>query len=433
MRSTLSILLLMALSFQGWTQQVPAKPQQKPIILIGGIAHLGTGDVIENSLIEFKDGKLTIVEKYSGILPDTAQKELINIKGKHVYPGLIAPSTVIGLTEIDLVRATHDYKEVGKINPNVRSIIAYSTDSKITPTIRSNGILLAQITPAGGMISGTSSIVELDGWNWEDAVYKIDEGIHLNWPSSFIRGGWWAEPGSAKKKDNTHKIQRLANFFNAAEHYSKSKAGKNKNLKLEAMRGLFDGSKKLFINTQSARDIIAAVNFSKKYKISIVIVGGRDSWMVTDLLKENNIPVILRATHSLPGKQDEDVDQPYKTPYLLLQAGVEFCMGMGGKRDNGAWKQRNLPFIAGTAAAYGLKKEEALQTITLNTAKILGLDKTVGSIEVGKDATIIISTGDILDMRTNNVVIAYIQGKTIDLNNKQKDLYRKYSNKYFSD
>lgn len=172
----------------------PALPQSQPIVLRGGTAHIGNGQVIENSIIRFENGKITFVGTSGEFIPDDNTK-IIDAAGKHIYPGLIAANTTIGLSEIEAVRATLDFNETGELNPNVRSIIAYNTDSKIIPTIRSNGVLLAQITPRGGRISGTSSIVELDAWNWEDAAYKTDIGIHLNWPSKFSQTGWWAEPG----------------------------------------------------------------------------------------------------------------------------------------------------------------------------------------------------------------------------------------------
>lgn len=414
--------------------QTPAKTQQKPVLLIGGTAHIGTGEVLNNSLIAFKEGKITKIEEFKGVLPDTAGFIVIDAKGKHIYPGIIAPVSVIGLTEIDMVRSTNDYKETGKFNPSVRSVIAYNADSKVIPTIRSNGILLAQIAPVGGIITGSSSIMELDSWNWEDAVYKTDDGIHLNWPVPKINENWSDDEESIeeKKSDNSVNLIELNKLFEDAKQYSKFENHEVKNLKLESLRGLFDGTKKLFIQADDAKEIISAVLFCKKHSVKMVLVGGKDCWMITDMLKDYNIPVIYQATHNLPARKDEDADMPYKVPFLLQKAGVQFCLSMGGKRDHASWNERNLPFIAGTAVAYGLTKEQALQSITSNTAKILGVDKSLGTLEQDKDATLIISTGDLLDMRTNNIEAAYIRGKFIDLNNKQKELYKKYSEKYFS-
>lgn len=410
---------------------IPAKEQTKKILIIGGYAHIGNGTVIENSVIAFEKGKITMVGDAKTVRIDKGYyDEVIDAHGKHVYPGIIAPNSTLGLTEIDAVRATLDFNDVGGLNPHVRSVIAYNTDNKISPTVRTNGVLLAQVTPRGGTISGTSSVMELEGWNWEDAVYKMDDGIHLNFPGLYSRSGSWGEPGQMEKnKDYDKRITELKKFFADAKAYNESANKEEANLRFQAMKGLFDGSKTLFIHADNAKQITEAIAFSKSTGTKrMVIVGGKDSWMVTDALKENNIPVIVNRVHDLPDKEEDDVDLPYKTPYLLHKAGVKFCLNNEG--DMEAMGTRNLPFYAGTAAAYGLTKEEALMSVTLSTAKILGIDKTIGSIEQGKDATLFISTGDALDMKSNNVENAFIRGKAIDLNNEQKALYQKYKTKY---
>ena len=419
-------LLLSTYSFA----QIPAKPQSKSILLLNGIAHLGNGQVIQKSAIGFKDGKINLVTDSSTTIDRTAYDEIIDINGKHIYPGFIAPNSTIGLREIDAVRATLDYQETGSMNPNVRSIIAYNAESKIIPTIRSNGVLLAQVAPRYGMIPGTSSIVELDGWNWEDALYKTDDGIHVNLPKVFSSTGWWAEPGiTEKNKQKEQQFSELKTFFINAKAYCEVADHTEKNIKMEAMRGVFDGTKTLFINANYVKEIIEAVNLARALEIKkTVIIGGDDSWMVTDMLIENKVAVILNRLHELPGKPEDDVDLSFKRPFLLQKAGVLYCLGHEG--DMEVMGTRNLPFNAGTAAAYGLNKEEALMAITSNTAKILGIDARVGTLETGKDATFFVSTGDALDMRTNNVEIAFIRGKLIDLDDHQKQLYKKFSNKY---
>lgn len=413
-----------------------ATAQNKSVLIMNGIAHLGTDGVIQNSIIGIKDGKIVLVLDASRLVKEydkTGYDEVIDATGKNIYPGFIAPNSTLGLVEIEAVRATRDQSEIGTSLPNVRSLIAYNTDSKIIPTVRSNGILLAQVTPRGGMISGTSSIMMLDGWNWEDAVYKIDDGIHLNWPKLISRklidedGGVYGP--YEKNKEYVKQTNDLKKLFDDAKAYNESSAKEEANIRFEALKGLFDGTKTLFIHSDNVKEIVEAVNFIKQYQLKrVAIVGGKDSWMVTDLLKQNDIAVVVARVHSLPEHPEDDVDASYKLPYLLQKAGVLFCLNNEG--DMEAMGTRNLPFLAGTAAAYGLTKEQALKSITLNTAKILGIDKTTGSIEEGKDANLFISTGDALDMRTNNVVRAFIKGKSIDLNNDQKELYLKYKTKY---
>lgn len=407
--------------------------QSPSLLLMGGSAHIGTDSVIENSVIGIKEGKIVLVANASTAYNKAEYAEIITVTGKHIYPGIIAPNSTLGLTEMEAVRATNDFREVGSVLPNIRSLIAYNTDSKLIPTVRSNGILMAQITPRGGLISGTSSILMLDGWNWEDAVYKVDDGIHINWPRmqtrKFVDEDNVETGPYEKNKEYVKQTTELKKTFAEAKAYNESEANEEKNLRMEAMRGVFNGSQAVFIHADYVKEIIEAVYFAKQYNLKrVAIVGGKDSWMVTDLLRENTIAVMVSRVHDLPQRAEDDVDLPYKLPYLLQKAGVLFCLNNEG--DMEAMGARNLPFMAGTAAAYGLTKGQALRAITLNTAKILGIDKTTGSIEVGKDATLFISTGDALDMRTNNVEKAWIRGVSIDLNNEQKALYEKYKSKY---
>lgn len=404
--------------------ETPAKTQTKKILLMNGVAHLGNGQLIKNSVIAFENGKLTVVANAKTIRLDMNRFDtVIHLDGKHVYPGIISPNSTIGITEIGAVKATNDFVELGMFKPHVRSLIAYNAESKITTTVRSNGVLMAQITPRGGSISGTSSIVQFDAWNWEDAVIRADDGIHMNWVRFFNH-----RTGKENKKYGESMVH-LNTFFSNSLAYAKDENYAEKNLRFEAMRGLFDGSKTLYIHANFVKEITEAIHFTKNHHIKkMVIVGGYDAWMVTDMLKENNIAVILKRVHSLPERQEDDVYLPFKLPKILQDAGVLFCLENAGGME--AMGTRNLPFYAGTAVAYGIEKETALQLITLNTAKILGIDSTCGSLEVGKDATLFISEGDALDMRTNKVTSAFIQGRGLDLDNHQEKLYRKYSKKY---
>ena len=398
---------------------------QKPILFIGGIAHIGNGKVIENSAISIKEGSFDIVADANLIRIDpTAFDTIIKIYGKHIYPSFIVPNTTLGITEIDAVRASRDFNEIGGVNPNIRSLIAYNSDSKITKTIRTNGVLIAQVTPRGGLVSGQSSIMLLEGNNWEDAALKVDDGIHINWPNSYYNTGWWAEPGETKEnKKYSKKIYELERLFSKAKSYYSS--SKIIDLKMESMRGLFNGSKNLYIHANSANEIRDAIKFFENFKVTnMVIVGGEDALKVSNILLEKNIPVILNRVHRLPKSQDSPVDEPYSQAKKLQDKGILFCLSYEG--DMEAMGARNIAFTAGTTKAYGLKYEKAVQSITLNTAKILGIDHLVGSIESTKNATFFISSGDALDMRSNNVEKAYINGKEINLNNHQKELFNKY-------
>ena len=401
---------------------------QKTTLIMGGIAHLGTGEKIENSLIVIRDGKFDLVADASLVRIDpSAFDTVIRAYGKHIYPAFIAPNTTLGITEIDAVRASKDYNEVGSYNPNVRSQIAYNTDSKIIKTVRTNGVLVTQTTPRGGVISGLSSVMYLDGWNWEDATLKADDGIHLNWPSSFNTSGWWAEPGkTSKNKNYDDRVKEIKNYFEIAKSYSKDDS--KMDLELVSIQELFKGTRNLYIHANYAKDIRESVRFFKKIGINnIVIVGGRDALNAISILKENNISIILERVHSLPVNEDAAIDQFYKLPSQLSENNILFCLSYSG--DMEAMGTRNLPFTAGTAVAYGLDMEKAIASISLNTAIILGIGKTTGSIEIGKNATFFISSGDALDMRTNNIELSFIKGIPVDLNNHQKELFEKYKNR----
>lgn len=411
-------------------QQTPAKKQSKTILLQNAIAHLGNGKVIENAVIGFKEGKLNLVADGTLVRIDMTQYEtIIDASGKHVYPGFIAPNSTIGLVEIDAVKASDDEREIGSFTPNVRSIIAYNAESRIIETARINGVLMAQVTPRGGRITGTSSIVQLDAWNWQDALLKDGDGLHLNFPSTFRRSGWWAEPGTIEyNKDYNQQIEEIKIFFGKAKAYL-ADVSKEKSLVYNACKGVFDGSQTLFITANEEKQIIDAIQMTKSIGIQkVVIVGGYQAYKVTDLLQKNNIGVLLGRTHSLPNLDQDDIDLPFKIATLLMQAGI--TVGLENSGDMERMNTRNLPFQAGTCAAYGLDKEQALQLITSNTAKLLGIDSQCGTLEVGKDATLFISEGDALDMRTNKLTKAFIQGREISLESHQTELYKKYKERY---
>lgn len=386
--------------------------------------HVGNGEVIENGAIGVKKGKIAEIGPSNKV--GKGYDLTIDGKGQHVYPGFIVPNTQLGLVEVEAVRATNDFREVGNFNPNVRSIIAYNTDSEIIPTIRSNGVLFAQITPQGGTIPGQSSIVQLEAYNWEDALLKSDNVIHMNWPSRYSFGGWWAEPGQTNiNKNYGRDVEGIKLFFDAAKAYAQNAKPEVENKRFEAMRGLFDKSKKLFLNIEDAKSMTEAYELIKDYNIELVYVGASESWRILDFLKEKNIPLVLGNVHALPRHDHEDVDLPYKLPAILHQKGIKFALSM-----DGSWQQRNIMFQAGHAVGYGLSKEAALSSITLNSAEILGIADRVGSLEVGKDASFVVSVGDALDMRSSLITDAYIQGKKVNLSNKQKLLYEKYKEKF---
>ncbi|MFQ3174780.1 MAG: imidazolonepropionase-like amidohydrolase [Flavobacterium sp.] len=429
MRKNIYILSLL-FSMSLIAQQAPASKQSKSILLLNGTAHIGNGQVINNSAIGFKDGKLTLVADAKLIrLEKDAYDETIDATGKQIYPGFIAPNSTLGLVEIDAIKSSDDESEIGNMNPNVRSIIAYNAESKVIETVRPNGILIAQITPRGGTISGTSSVVQLDAWSWQEAVVKEDDGIHLNFPSSFKKTGWWAEPGEMSlNKDYVKEINEIKSFLSNAKAYQMA-TPKERNIVFESTSRLFDGTQTLFIHANDELQIIDAIKLASESGIKkMVVVGGFEAYKTADLLKSNNVGVLLRRVHDMPENDDQDVDLPYKMAKLLVDKGI--LVGLENSGDMERMNTRNLPFLAGTCAAYGLDKEQALQLITSNTAKLLGIDSFCGTLEEGKDATLFVSDGDALDMRTNKLSKAYIQGRLLNLENHQSNLNRIYKEKY---
>ncbi len=419
MKTSITTIALLAITatIYGQENMAPAPAQQGSIALTHATIHVGNGQVIQDGTLVFTNGKILSV----GASAATTGDKVIDCSGKQIYPGLIDANTNLGLNETGAVRSTRDERELGDINTNIRSIVAYNTDSKIINTVRSNGILLANVIPQGGIISGSSSVVQLDAWNWEDAVYRRDGGIHFRMPY-LVR---FSDNGDPVKEAMDH-IDGVRTFFREAKAYFDEPKHEHTNLKFEAIKGLFDKTQTFYVHCELVKEMMIAVEFSKEFNFKTVIIGGTDSWKIADYLKQNNIAVILNQMHTLPATQDDDVDDTYTAPYRLQQAGVLYCIADADEEN----RYRNLSFNAGVAVGYGLTKEQALSAISLNAAKILGIGDRAGSLEAGKDANIVVCDGDILDIRTSNVSSAFIQGRQINLDNKQKQLYQKYMTKY---
>lgn len=418
----LSILLISTITLR-------AQNKKSHIAFINATAHIGNGKVIDKSLIVFKNDKIESVQSVVGIRLDHKSFDtVIDLEGKHAYPALINANNVLGLHDAFSVRATRDFSDVGYINPHIRSLIAYNTDNKIVPTIKTNGILYSQVTPRGGLISGNSSVMALEGWNWEDAVLKADDGIHMNFPEFVDKGGEGDDKAIKRYQDEMNNLNK---FFSDAAAYANTPIVTEKNMRFEAMRDVFAGTKNLYIHTDRAKDILIVLNFIKKHTIKKpVLVGAKECYKVLNDIKKSNVPVMLVRIHDLPDRADDDIDAVFKLPAILQKEGIIYCLQTSGDSEMEAMNSRNLPFLAGSAVAYGISKEEALASITLNAAKIMGIADKIGSLEEGKLASMVISEGDILDMKTSIITHAYISGNPVNLNNQQTELYLKYKAKY---
>ena len=412
------------------SDQIPAPNQDHPILIQGGTIHTISHGILENADILFVDGKITSVGHNLDI---PAEAEIIDVFGQHVFPGLISAGSTLGLQEIGAVRATRDYAEVGAVNPNVRANVSYNPDSELIPITRSNGILLALSVPRSGLISGTSSLMMLDGWTWEDATLMHPVGLHLFWPSMNIPKPKPGKQKEKKDKDSRLKsIQEIDDLIQESRAYAQLKATGSPsfkhNLRLEGMLPVLTGDIPMFIHANEVRQIEAAVYWAERQSVKMVLVGGKDSWRVTQILKDREIPVIYTQTHSTPMRRFEQHDQAFITPSQLYAAGVKFCIS-NSESPFQTPHIRNLPYHAAKAASYGLSWKEALRSITLSPAEILGVEDKVGSLEASKDATFFIADGDILDVRTQ-VNMAFIYGRRVDLSDRHKTLYSKYRNKY---
>lgn len=428
---TICILSLCSLLFS--SSQIPAPPQKKPVALKGGMIHTITKGVIENGIVLFDKGKIVAVGKDVKIPEDA---EIIDIKGKHVYPGIIDANSLIGLVEISTIKETQDIREVGDFNPNIKPEFAINMESELISVNRANGILVSLVVPQGGIITGSSALIELDGWTWEDALIKSPVGVHLRWPSLkpffYYFGYAPPKPKSVLEKEYKERIDRIKKFFEEAKAYLKLKeSGKfyKKDERYSAMIPILKKEIPLFVHADNIKEIKDAIDFCTQEDLKIVLVGGYDSWKIVNLLKEKDIPVIITGIHVLPRRRYEGYDEPFTLPYKLYKAGVKFCIANSGNAFS-TMNARNLPYRAANAIPFGLPEEEALKAITLYPAQIIGVSEKLGSIEEGKDATLIVTDGNILEIKTN-VLMAFIRGKKIDLGNKHKMLYEKYKLKMF--
>jgi len=428
--------LIIALIFSTMygNNQIPGTEQKRPILLRGGTLHTVTGDVLEEYDLLFAEGKIITIDEQIQPSPET---DVLDIYGKHVIPGFIAGYTRIGLTEISAVKQTNDHSEIGEINPNVRANVAYNPDSDLIPVTRSNGVLTVNSAPTSGRIAGQSSVMYMDGWTWEDATLKHPSALNLNWPSMRFNFRKDAKKKEKEQREGYNKAVREMDLLvrdvrayhlrkNAKERKAEHK--QKSDLRLESMIPFIVFKEPIHIKANNVRQIEAAVKWSTKHDLNIVIVGGGDAWRISEILVEKNIPVILLGIQNTPRRRFEPVHTPYKVPAMLQKSGVHFCISLdpGYPMDGHV---RTLPDEAMRASSWGLTKDQALRAITLSAAEILGVDEKIGSLDLGKDATFFISDNEPLT-QYNHPIKAYIQGREIDLSDRQKDLWEKYKEKY---
>jgi imidazolonepropionase-like amidohydrolase len=409
------------------SEEVPGAAQAGPVLLRGGDLYTVAAGVLPATDLLFDGGRIVAI----GVgLPAPAGAEVIELAGARVYPGLIAPASTLGLIELDAVRATRDTDEVGEVNPEVLAQTAYNPDSELIPTVRAAGITTVQVAPAGALVRGRSSILHLDGWTVEDAGVVAGDGLFVTWPAAaVVESFFFPMPAEEQRKQMQEQRRRLRETFDAARAYDRARdAGEEHevDLRWEAMRPLWDGGMSLYVEADDLRQILEAVDFADDYGLRLVLVGGAEAWRAADLLAQRDIAVLLDTVNRLPYRDDDGVDAQYSQPAELAAAGVRFAFAAAGA----SWATRNLALEgAGLAIQGGLAPEAALRAVTLTPAEILGIADREGSLDVGKDATLVVSTGDITDTLGHRVTHVFIQGRAVDLDNKQRELYRKYAEK----
>jgi len=390
--------------------------------------HTVSDGVLEEATVLIRNGMIAAVGRDVKI-PRKAIR--IDAAGKHVAPGIFEANSDLGLVEINSVRATLDKNETGSITPNVKAWVSVNPDSEIIPVTRSNGVLLALTAPTGGLLAGQSAVLQLDGWTYEDLTLKPAVAMHVGWPAMAPVIDWETER-SAKEQlaDRDEALGRLHDAFDDARAYAKARAvdpTAPRDARWEAMQPVLSGEQPLIIDADDLQQIQAAVAFAVEQQVRIIIHGGYDAPLCAELLKKHDVPVIVSEVYRLPLRRWEAYDTAYTVPARLHEAGVRFCISGGGRF--GASMLRNLPYHAAMAVAFGLPAEEALRSITLAPAEILGVADRVGTLEKGKDATLIIADGDPLETATH-VEAAFVQGRPVDLNDRHKRLWMKYEEKY---
>ncbi|WP_240222444.1 amidohydrolase family protein [Rheinheimera hassiensis] len=425
-KTCLSLFAALAGSLSG-TQalahdMVPGKAAEGPLLLTGLTIHTVTDGVKTDSDVLIVDGKIAAVGQNLNA-PQGAT--VLALDGKHLYPGLIALANQLGLIEIEAVRSTDDSREVTQTNPDIKAKVGYNADSEVIPTIRSNGFAYSMIYPDGSMLMGQSSLMQLDAWNYQDAVVADGTGLHVRWPNASTLGSRWnPKPADEVRKANAEQLAKLQQYFQAAKaYYDAEQAGLNRGVdsRWHEMLTVFEGKRPLFVHADDERQIRQAMLLAKEYSLKLTIVGGRDSWRLADELAAAKVAVIYTAPYGLPSRGDENYSQAFTVPKTLQDAGVNYALSL-----DGYWDTRNLVFAAGQAISFGLTPEQALRSVTINAAQIAGVADKIGSIEVGKAASLVVSDGDIFDYLGHKVTHLWIDGREVDLNNRHKQLHDKY-------
>lgn len=421
------------------TALATAAAPQGTVALVGGVVHpVGAPDLARGTVL-MRGGKIAAVGVNVDVPPGA---QVVDVSGKHVYPSLFPPLTQLGLVEISSVRATVDTTEVGEINPHARGDLAMNFDSELLPVARSAGILLAGITPNGGIVSGSVAAMKLEGWTREDATLKAPAAVMVNWPDLRIDRSQHARFSvRLQEKRRDEALEKLKEAFADARAYSRARAAEGKpgvprhdrDPRLEALLPAIEGKIPVIVAAEDVRQIRAALKWAAEEDLRVAIAGGVDAWRIAGELVRAKAPVVVDPTLHIPRREDEPYDTQYAGAARLAQAGVRVIFNDGGSSGGrggpgGPATARNLTHQAAMAVAFGFPRDQAVAAMTLEPARLLGVADRVGSLEPGKDATLFVADGDILDLRSR-VIAAYVDGRPLDLGDRQKRLYERYRNR----
>ena len=417
---------------------LPALAQPAPGVyaIQGAKVYTLAGPPIEGGTVIIRNGKISAVGAHLEIPADA---QVIDAKGLEVYPGLFDPVTQLGLTEIGQVVATVDVNELGDFNPELVAATAVNPSSAHIAVTRASGITHVVAAPGapgfelsgGGIVTGQASAFNLAGWTMEEMQIQRSVAMVINWPSiqtrsfDFASFSYKEKPYADAKKEYDKSINDLSDWLDRARHYAQAKvkgspALYERDLKLEAMIPVVEGNLPVLVIAGKSRDIRNAIDFCAKQNLKMILADGSEAWKVKDLLKEKKIPVILGPTEQLPEEEDDPYDKPMSQPAELNAAGIPIAFSSFGTSFS-----RRLSQYAGTAVAYGLPHDEALKAVTVNAAQMLGLGDRFGTLEPGKVADLIVTTGDPLEIRTQ-VRYLFINGQLTSTANRHRDLYEQY-------
>jgi len=404
------------------------------LALTGGTVHPVSGPAIDNATVLVDGNRITAVGAKVTV-PQGAR--VIDCAGKQVYPGFVHANTCLGLQEISTIQGADDTQETGPLNPNQRAEVMYNPDSDFLPVTRLNGVTTVLSIPGGGWIRGTSALMHLDGWTEEDIAVKAPVGLHVAWPNMTpVHAFFILQSDEEQTKQRDQAIQSIKDAFDDARAYWRARdaegtAGVPKHdddVRWDGMRKALKGEIPVIFHAGTLAQIKAVLKFADDEKLAnLVILGGQDSWRIADELKRRNVAVIVGGTLAMPPRGDAPYDEAFTLPAKLAKAGVRFCIADEGGSFAMA-NARNVPYNAAMAAAFGLDKEEALKSVTLYPAQILGVGDRIGSIDVGKVADLQVTDGDPLLVQTHCEQVI-VNGKVVPMESRQTRLFHKYDNR----